>query len=313
MKQTIRKCPIPACGLMLGLAALGNLLAFYGQGIRYLVGAPALILLMLLTAKAVMFPASIREGFANPAVAGVMAAYAMSITILSTYLAPFSQTAGRLMWFTGMLLHAVMIICFIRTYLLKFNIKKVFPSYFVMFVGIIAGSVTAPVFGLQAAGQLIFWAGFVTYLILIPVVLYRIYVIGQVPVAAVPTIAILAAPASLSLAGYLNSFPEKSMMMISLLTALSLLMFVLTLSQMPGMMKNGFSPAYSSFTFPFVISATAIKGSALFLTGNQMAPAFITPLARVMELWALVMVLFVLLSYIRFMFPRPAETGVPAA
>ena len=297
---------------MLGLAALGNLLAFYGQGIRYLIGAPAIILLALLTAKAVMFPASIREGFANPVVAGVMAAYAMSITILSTYLAPFSQPAGRLMWFTGMLLHAVMIICFIRSYLLKFNIKKVFPSYFVMFVGIIAGSVTAPVFGLQAAGQLIFWTGFIAYLILIPVVLYRIYVVRQIPGPAVPTLAILAAPASLSLAGYLNSFSEKSMTMISMLTALSLIMFFLTLSQMPGMMKSGFSPAYSAFTFPFVISAAAIKGTAIFLSSNQIAPAFIAPLARVMELWAFVMVLFVLFSYIRFMLPSPAKAGAPA-
>lgn len=32
MKNTIKKIPIPLCGVMLGLAALGNLLQSYSEG-----------------------------------------------------------------------------------------------------------------------------------------------------------------------------------------------------------------------------------------------------------------------------------------
>ena len=34
MKDVIKKIPIPICGVMLGAAALGNLLQSYSEGIR---------------------------------------------------------------------------------------------------------------------------------------------------------------------------------------------------------------------------------------------------------------------------------------
>ena len=34
MKDVIKKVPIPLCGVMLGAAALGNLLQSYSEGIR---------------------------------------------------------------------------------------------------------------------------------------------------------------------------------------------------------------------------------------------------------------------------------------
>ena len=39
MKDVIKKIPIPICGVMLGAAALGNLLQSYSEGIRYVCGA----------------------------------------------------------------------------------------------------------------------------------------------------------------------------------------------------------------------------------------------------------------------------------
>ena len=41
MKKMIQKVPIPLCGVMLGFAALGNLLQSYGEGIRYVCGGIA--------------------------------------------------------------------------------------------------------------------------------------------------------------------------------------------------------------------------------------------------------------------------------
>lgn len=47
MKKMIQKVPIPLCGVMLGFAALGNLLQSYGEGIRYVCGGIATFLLIL--------------------------------------------------------------------------------------------------------------------------------------------------------------------------------------------------------------------------------------------------------------------------
>ena len=47
MKDVIKKVPIPLCGVMLGAAALGNLLQSYSEGIRYVCGVFAAFLLIL--------------------------------------------------------------------------------------------------------------------------------------------------------------------------------------------------------------------------------------------------------------------------
>lgn len=47
MKDMIKKVPIPFCGVMLGFAALGNLLQSYGEGIRSVCGIVAAFILIL--------------------------------------------------------------------------------------------------------------------------------------------------------------------------------------------------------------------------------------------------------------------------
>ena len=66
MKKMIQKVPIPLCGVMLGFAALGNLLQSYGEGIRYVCGGIATFLLILVLLKLIMFPEMIKEDFKNP-------------------------------------------------------------------------------------------------------------------------------------------------------------------------------------------------------------------------------------------------------
>ena len=48
MKDMIKKVPVPLCGVMLGFAALGNLLQSYGEGIRSVCGIVAAFLLILI-------------------------------------------------------------------------------------------------------------------------------------------------------------------------------------------------------------------------------------------------------------------------
>lgn len=60
------------------------------------------------------------------------------------------------------------------------------------------------------AGKAAFWFGFVTYLILLPIVIYRVLKVKGMPEQTLPTIAIFAAPASLLLAGYMKSFQAKT-------------------------------------------------------------------------------------------------------
>ena len=82
MKDVIKKVPIPLCGVMLGAAALGNLLQSYSEGIRYVCGIFAAFLLILVLLKLIMFPGAVKEDMGNPIMASVSGTFPMALKIL---------------------------------------------------------------------------------------------------------------------------------------------------------------------------------------------------------------------------------------
>lgn len=296
----IKKLPIPIAGLMLALAATGNLLLSYGTTLRNIFGLMSGIVLILLLIKIIVLPKALKEGFKNPVIASVIPTFTMGLILLSTYIQPYIPNVAFLIWISAIVLHGILIFIFTLKYIVKFNLNKVFPSYFIVYVGIVCASVTAPVFNMVQLGQYIFWFGFISYLILLPMVLYRTLVIKGVPEPAMPTFVIYTAPASLCLAGYLNSFQSKSMVMISFLAFLSLLMFVSVIIKMPKLLKLKFYPSYSAFTFPFVITAIAMKSTKVYLSQKGLIFSFFNYFVNILELWAVIIVVYVLVKYIVF-------------
>jgi exfoliative toxin A/B len=301
MKALLKKLPLPISGLMLALAATGNLVLSYGNIYKNIFGYISATILILLILKVITEPQSVSEGLNNPVICSVMPTFSMGIMILSTYIKLHFGGLAYGTWIVGLLLHCVMIIYFTWKYVVNFDIKKVFPSYFIVYVGIVAASVTAPTFGLAALGQYIFWFGITAYLALLPIVLYRVIIVKGIPEPALPTIIIFAAPASLCLAGYMNSFQQKSMTMITFLACLALLMTICALLCMPKMLKLKFYPSFSSFTFPFVISGIALKLTNGFLIKSNRAIDFLKYIVNFEELIAILVVLYVLLKYISFL------------
>lgn len=296
----IKKLPLPIVGLMLGLAALGNLVLSYGSTYRNIFGLISGLLLILLLIKIVKYPKDIGNDLKNPVVASVFPTLSMGIMLLSTYIP--NKSIGFIIWIIGLVFHIGLIIWFTVTYLLKFNIKQVFPSWFIVYVGIAVAGITGPNFNMASVGKMAFWFGFISYLILLPIVLYRLFKVKDIPEPALPTIAILAAPGSLCLAGYMNSFVEKNMAIVWLLLILSQLLYFLVLSKLPSLLRLKFYPSYSAFTFPLVISGVALKLTNGFLTNTGKAISFLKYLVKFEELVALVLVLYVLFRYVGFLF-----------
>ena len=87
--EKIKRVPLAISGVMLGMAALGNLVQSYGEGIRLIFGGVAFVLLLLLLCKAIFFPQVIKEEFSNPIGAGVTATVPMSLMLFSVYAKPF--------------------------------------------------------------------------------------------------------------------------------------------------------------------------------------------------------------------------------
>ena len=125
MSNVIKKVPIPLCGVMLGTAALGNLLQSYSEGIRYVCGVFAAFLLVLVLLKLIMFPGAVKEDMNNPIMASVSGTFPMALMILSTYVKPFIGQAAYYIWLFAIALHVVLIIYFTIKFIAKLAMPKV--------------------------------------------------------------------------------------------------------------------------------------------------------------------------------------------
>lgn len=263
MKNIIKKVPVPLCGVMLGLAALGNLLQSYSEGIRYVCGIAAAFLLILILLKLVMFPQMIKEDLKNPIMASVAGTFSMALMILSTYVKPFIGQAAFVIWIAAIILHIVLIIWFTAKFIVKLQMPKVFASYYIVYVGIAVAAVTAP---------------------------------------ARPLICIYAAPMSLCFAGYVQSVTPKSRTFLLAMLAVASVLYLFALVKAIGYLRLKFYPSYAAFTFPFVISAIATKQTmACCMNMGQPLP-WLKPVVLVETIIAVVLVVYTFIRFMGFIF-----------
>lgn len=314
MAELIKKVPIPTAGVALGLAALGNLLQPYSDMARGLCGALSLALVLLLLAKIVRHPDMIRADFKNPILASVSATLLMAIMQLSTYLAPATLWGGFALWAMAIGLHLGLMAWFTTRFIRRFQLKEVFPTYFICYVGIIVASATSPTYGAEALGSGLFWFGFACYLVLLGVITYR-YAKHEVPEGARPLFCIYTAPMSLSLVGYLATAADPSPLMVAVMLVLAQAFLVLVLARLPKFLALPFYPSYAAMTFPFVITATALSQGVAFLNGlGAGLPLALDVLVLAEMGLAIVMVGYVTVCYLQFFFKRAEQpVAQPAA
>lgn len=310
MIKIVKKLPVPITGLMLGLAALGNLIQSYSNGLRNVFGLISGIILFLVMLKIIMFPKAVKEALESPAVASVFPTLSMAIMLLAGYLKPVNAQFAFALWILGIILHIILMIWFTKKFVNNFNIKKVFPSWYIVYVGIAVASVTSGAFEMQLLGKVSFYFALITYLILLPIVLKRVFIVKGVPEPAQPGIAILSAPASLCLAGYMNSFADKNMIIVYFLLLISQATYFAVLLYMTKLLKLKFYPSYSGFTFPLVISALSLKLTNGFLTKSGNPIPILKSLVTFEELIAVTIVIYVLIRFLNFLLAKDAPTPI---
>ncbi len=304
MKNMIKKVPIPFCGVMLGFAALGNLLQSYGEGIRYVCGIVAAFILVLVLLKLIMFPQMIKEDMQNPVMASVAGTFPMALMLLSTYIKPFIGAAAIYLWFFAIGLHIALIIYFTVKFILKLQMTKVFASYYIVYVGIAVAAVTAPAFEQLTVGAAAFWFGFVTLIALLILVTIRYTKYPQIPEPARPLICIYAAPTSLCITGYVQSVMPKSRTFLLAMLALATVLYIFALVKAVGYLKLQFYPSYAAFTFPFVISAIATKQTMACLANMGQPLPLLKPVVFVETVIAAAFVVYTFIRFIGFVFAK---------
>lgn len=302
MKDMIKKVPIPFCGVMLGFAALGNLLQSYGEGIRSVCGIVAAFILILMLLKLIMFPQMIKEDMKNPIMASVSGTFSMALMLLSTYVKPYIGAAAKYIWFFAIALHIVLIVYFTVKFVVKLDLTKVFASYYIVYVGIAVAAVTAPAYEQLAVGTVAFWFGFVTLIALLILVTIRYVKCPNVPEPAQPLFCIYAAPTSLCIAGYVQSVTPKSRTFLLAMLAVATVIYVIALVKAIGYLKLKFYPSYAAFTFPFVITAIATKQTMACLVKMEQPLPILKPVVLVETIIAAVLVIYTFIRFMGFVF-----------
>jgi exfoliative toxin A/B len=295
--RTLNRVPVAASGLMLGVAGEGLLLSSYGM-VKNLFGAVGFLILLLLLIKMVFKTKDVMAELQNSSAAGGAFAFPMALILLSVYVRPFQPSIAYGMFWLAIIIHCVFLVVFTRKFVVPFTLENIFPSTFLVYVGSAIISVAAPVFNVAWVGRIFFYFGFTAYLILLPLVAYRAFTVKSV--REHPTNTILGAPASLCLVGYFHSFQALNMVIVWLLSLLSVVFLIYVLICMPKMMELKFKPAYSSFTFPFVICANAIIGINNLLPKSPGVVPMMDYIIYFYESLAFCFVTYVLIRYIIF-------------
>ncbi|KLU63188.1 potassium-tellurite ethidium and proflavin transporter [Peptococcaceae bacterium CEB3] len=302
MIRGFQKIPLAISGLMLGLASGGNLVGVYGGIYKWLFGSISALIGILLILKFINFKDFIRE-VKNPLGVGTIATFPMALMVLATYVPLRFHTVGYGIWLIGLLIHCLIIASFSTKFIVSsFTVKNFFPNTFVVYVGVGVASITAPNFGLEGIGQVVFWFSTVCYLLLLPIIIYRVTIIKEISEPVKPTMTIFIAPGFLCLAGYLSAFKvaDINIILTALLFTMSLITFsVFILIYFFRVIKLRFYPSHAALTFPFVISAIATNKAVTYFTGMSIKTV---PLLRyftdAIRILAILVVIGVLLGYL---------------
>ncbi|MCV6587901.1 MAG: TDT family transporter [Marinobacterium sp.] len=267
VKAKLAAWPTPSAGLALGIASLGisweHAFALNGNA-QLLAAAIAAVMIVMVFTKFALHPEVLWHELSHPVIGSVIPTSAMTAMVLSASVTAFNPAGGALLWYCAVAAHLLFLLVFTFNRARQFNLQHMVPSWFVPPVGLVVAVLTVPNEGAHGLADTLLTFGITSYAVLLPLMLYRMIFVENITDAAKPTIAIMAAPPSLCLAGYLSFVEQPDMLLTLALLGIALLMTTVIYVALWPLLRLPFSPGYAAFTFPLVISATAMFKASEF-------------------------------------------------
>ena len=295
----MKKLPLAFSVCLLGLAGAGNLISDTLPELSHVFSVLGLGLwIIFLISHLVDWQNTVIELKKPPILSG-MATFPMAGMILSTYLlrtVPSVPLFAQVLWWFSFLLDVGLITYF--TILLLKSKEKIYatPSWTVLYVGIAVAALTYPVVGIIEIAYATIIFGFILTFYLYP----RIYLDLKkkpLPVELLGQEGIYCAPFSLLLASLVRVGGHQLLTYsIIMMIISSQIFFILVLSRLPQILKQGFYPAFSALTFPTIVTATSLK-MAQGILQVSLLNLFVT----IETLVSLTILIFVLFSYLIWM------------
>lgn len=259
VKNIFKSLPVALTGLALGVSGVSGALAMvYNPKILIIGNVISLFLLIPIVFKNLLHFNVFYNELKHPTLGSFIPTLDMALMNTSVVLYKLSPVLGKGLWLLCIIMHIVFATLFMYHRFKEWDIHHMVPSWFVPPIGIVVACVTSPLMGMPELSHILFYVGFIFYVIMLPMMLYRIMFLEPIDENRLPIFAVMAAPPNLCLAGYLIAFQNPDPALVRLLFPLGIFMTVLIYISMYKIFKIAFTPVYASFTFPLAIGSTAI-------------------------------------------------------
>lgn len=271
----IKNYPTPIGGLALGTAGIAVFWSNVANSAKLshgiLVSASILVIALLLPLilKFALHKNELWDNLKHPTVGSVVPTSAMTLMLLSQTVGLFHPLIAEKMWMIAVMLHITFFCIFAFHRARAFDLNQFVPSWFIPPIGMVVACLTLPSARYLGFANNILMFGFLAYSVLLPLMIYRLLKGDQIEDLRKPTLAVLAAPASLTLSAYLTLTDTPNTTLVTLLFTLALFMTSAVYLLLTRLLRLSFSPAFSAFTFPLVISATATLKISLWSSAHE--------------------------------------------
>lgn len=266
------------CGLALAWQRAGEAIPALGvvwPGIAALATGLFVTLLLLYALKLAGHRGQVVAEWRHPVRVNFFPAISISILLLSVAWRDTFPSLAFFLWVTGAVVHLGLTLTILSSWIFHthYDIHHANPAWFIPVVGNLFVPINAAAFGLADVGWFYFSIGFVFWLVMMTIVLYRVFFHDPIPPRLLPTLFILIAPpavaflAYLALGGSLDAFARVLYgiaLFVTLLLAVNARRFLLL----------GFF--LSSWAYSFPLAAITI---ASFVMAQRSGHAFFIGLA----------------------------------
>lgn len=178
----------------------------WGPGNIYLALTAMLyfVILGIVLAKAMRHPATIRQDYFHPIKINFFPAASISLLLLSVALVPVHKGLALVFWSVGALVHLLFTLSILSIWIrhTRFEVQHKNPAWFIPVVG----NIIVPVAGVDLAPAPISWfffsVGFVLWLVLFTIFVYRAFFHQPIAEKLLPTFFILIAPPAVGFIAY---------------------------------------------------------------------------------------------------------------
>ncbi|WP_031543296.1 TDT family transporter [Mesoplasma photuris] len=293
-KQNMSTLPIALSGTALGVMTLANSWSLWLEQYSHIAGivitsigfAILTILLVTIIIKYILHPHLFIQELKMPIIGSLIPTLFMATWGWAAFLSNQNIQApwiGEIIWLITLPVFLIYVTSFMVYHLKNFSMKSIFPTWFVIWVGIVVFCVTSSDMGknLQGLSELqmqnaqygfnklaeaVWYLGFGGYMVSLPIIIYKVLFIElKVSKNTLLTYGIFGAPASLCLAGYLTITRNGNLAGLTVnegilwfLFGLAVLLTLVDLIIFSCLITLKFIPLFACFTFPLAISSFAM-------------------------------------------------------